>query len=65
MVITYREKEILISLCNGYSDEEIAKDLSISVSTVKSHIHNLLLKLKLRDRTQLVIYAFKEDIHSV
>lgn len=65
MRVTEREKEILSSLCKGYSDSEIAKELGISVYTVKTHIHNLLQRFGLRDRTQLVLFALKEKISSL
>lgn len=59
MDLTRKEMEVLNCLCDGQSDEEIARTLYISVSTVKSHVHHLLEKFNLRDRTQLVVYAFK------
>lgn len=59
MQLTSREKEVLNYLCKGYSDSEIAADMFVSLATVKSHIHNMLKKLNLRDRTQLVIYYYE------
>lgn len=61
MSITKREQEVLNYICEGYSDDEIAQTLYISVSTVKLHVHHLLKKLKLRDRTQLAIFTLKNS----
>jgi two-component system, NarL family, response regulator LiaR len=62
MNFTSRELEVLKYICEGCSDEEIAKTLFISVATVKFHIHNLLQKSSMRNRTQLVILAFRNGI---
>lgn len=62
MNFTSRELEVLRYICQGLSDEEIAKILFISVATVKFHIHNLLQKSNTKNRTQLVIMAFQNEI---
>ena len=55
--LTPREHEVLICLCQGRSNREIAAALFISESTVKTHVSNLLLKLDVRRRTQLMTKA--------
>jgi DNA-binding NarL/FixJ family response regulator len=55
--LTERELEILGLLSQGLSNSEIARELAISEGTVKNHISSILLRLKVRDRVQAVIYA--------
>ena len=52
-----REKEVLESIANGFSNKEIAKKLYISERTVKNHVTNILSRLNLRDRTQAALFA--------
>jgi len=52
--LTRREQQIAALLSNGLSNKQIARDLSIEVSTVKNHVHNVLVKLDVRSRTQAV-----------
>lgn len=52
--LTPREYEVLLILCNGLSNREIANELHISESTVKTHVSNLLVKLDVRRRTQVI-----------
>lgn len=58
-VRTDRETEVLTLVGRGLSNHEIAAALSISVKTVKTHIGNLLAKLRARDRAHLVIAAYE------
>jgi two-component system nitrate/nitrite response regulator NarL len=55
--LTPREREILALIDNGLSNKEIAADLSIEVSTVKNHVHNILEKLGARRRSEAVARA--------
>lgn len=55
--LTPREKEILNLLAAGFSNRQIAEKLVISLNTVKNHVHNVLEKLMIENRTQLVSYA--------
>jgi DNA-binding NarL/FixJ family response regulator len=59
---TARETEVLAHLVAGESNEEIAAALFVSEATVKTHIHHLLGKTGLRDRSQLVGYAFRNGL---
>jgi DNA-binding NarL/FixJ family response regulator len=54
---TAREREIISLIREGMSNKEISQRLHIATYTVKSHIHNVLEKLALRNRVQLLAYA--------
>ena len=58
-LLSFRELEILSLLSAGTANQDIAERLSISLSTVKTHVHHILEKLEARDRTQ-AIYRAKE-----
>ncbi|TFE01200.1 MULTISPECIES: response regulator transcription factor [Jeotgalibacillus] len=60
--LTDREKEILLLVAEGKTNQEIADELYIALKTVKTHVSNILGKLEVQDRTQAVIYAFKHDL---
>jgi len=60
--LTGREQEVLRLVAKGRSNREIAQELFISEKTVKTHVSNLLGKLQLTQRTQLVIYAIKNKL---
>jgi two-component system response regulator NreC len=57
-----REKEILSWIAKGYSNKEIAEHLVISVKTVESHKSNLMEKLGLKTRPELVKFALKKGL---
>ena len=61
--ITPREKEIIILVAQGLSNKDIAKQLYLSDGTVRNIISNLLYKLDLKDRTQLAVFAVKNDLY--
>jgi len=59
--ISKREREIVSLLCKGCSNRQIAQQLFISETTVKTHISNILAKLNLHDRMQIVVYYYNKD----
>ncbi len=60
--LTNREKEVLLLIAEGKSNQEIADELFITLKTVKTHVSNILSKLEVEDRTQATIYAFKHGL---
>lgn len=61
--LTRREQEISTLLSEGLSNKQIARDLSIEVSTVKNHVHNILVKLEASSRGQVVSLLQKDGHH--
>lgn len=62
--LTPREAEVLALLAQGRSNKEIAAELSIAETTVKTPVSNILGKLGLQDRTQAAVYAVKRGLVS-
>jgi DNA-binding NarL/FixJ family response regulator len=60
--LTDRERDILVAVARGLSNTEISQSLFIGQATVKSHVSNILTKLDLRDRTQLVVFAYESGL---
>ena len=63
--LTTREIEVLKLVAEGLSNKEISMKLSISQRTVGHHVSNILAKLNLANRTQMVLYALREGLTSV
>lgn len=57
-----KEISIIREVANGLSNKEIGEKLFLSEGTIKNNVSNILCKLSLRDRTQLTIFAFKNNI---
>jgi len=57
--LTDREREVLIEVAHGRSNEEVAETLFISENTVKTHVKRVLAKLEARDRVQAVVMAYE------
>ncbi|WP_025026406.1 response regulator transcription factor [Caldalkalibacillus mannanilyticus] len=62
MQLSDREKEVLTFIAKGYSNKEIGEQLIISVKTVETHKGNLMEKLGLKTRPELVKYAVKKGL---
>jgi DNA-binding NarL/FixJ family response regulator len=60
--LTSREREVLQLIAEGYTNKEIAEILCLSIKTVQSHRTNLMSKLDLHDRGELIKYAIQKKI---
>ena len=60
--LTDRELTVLRAIATGATNAEIAAELFVSVATVKTHVARVLAKLGLRDRVQVVIFAYESRL---
>lgn len=60
-ILTRRERQIINMMAEGLSNKQIAKNLTIEISTVKNHVHSVLVKLDAKSRSQ----AVSKILHSV
>ncbi|MFF8968143.1 response regulator [Streptomyces sp. NPDC014995] len=60
--LTVREREVLVQVAGGHSNDEIAERLEVSPLTVKTHVNRAMAKLGARDRAQLVVVAYESGL---
>ncbi|MFD7135030.1 response regulator [Streptomyces sp. NPDC059894] len=60
--LTGREREVLVQVAGGHSNDEIAERLQVSPLTVKTHVNRAMAKLGARDRAQLVVIAYESGL---
>ncbi|MDT3398807.1 response regulator transcription factor [Streptomyces sp. B1866] len=61
-VLTVREREVLVQVAHGLSNDEIAERLAVSPLTVKTHVNRAMAKLGARDRAQLVVISYETGL---
>lgn len=60
--LSQREREVLMMIAEGASNQAIADKLGIGIKTVKTHVSNILAKLGVEDRTQAAVFAWREGL---
>ena len=60
--LSEREREVVAAIARGSSNAEIGEELFIGAATVKSHVSSILAKLGLRDRAQIVVFAYESGL---
>ncbi|ASF38722.1 DNA-binding response regulator [Halobacillus halophilus] len=60
--LTNREREVLLCIGEGMTNQEISDNLFIGIKTVKTHVSNVLSKLEVQDRTQAAVYVHRNGL---
>ena len=63
--LTNKEKNVLYYVCKGFNNKDIANELKVTENTIKKHVSNILNKLNLRSRQDIIIYAKNNYIDDV
>jgi DNA-binding NarL/FixJ family response regulator len=63
-LLTPREAEVLRLMVRGHTNREMAQELSIALSTVKNHVHTIIGKFEVSDRTQAAVRAVELGLFS-
>ena len=63
--LTSREREVLQALAEGWSDKEIATRVHVGVGTVHSHVTNILSKLEVSSRLQVLVFAVRHGVVTI
>ncbi|MCW2930350.1 MAG: DNA-binding response regulator [Actinomycetia bacterium] len=61
-VLTEREREIVALVAQGLTNDEIAAELVVSPATARTHVSRAMIKLRARDRAQLVVFAYQSGL---
>ena len=61
--LTRREREVFELVARGLSNREVARELVVEESTIRTHVKRILMKLELRDRVQIVIFAYETGVN--
>ena len=61
--LTPREREVFELVARGLSNREVASELVVEESTIRTHVKRILMKLDLRDRVQIVIFAYETGVN--
>ena len=63
-LLTKREREVMVMVAHGLSNDEIAAEMVLATATVKTHVSRAMTKLHTRDRAQLVVAAYQTGLVS-
>jgi DNA-binding NarL/FixJ family response regulator len=61
-LLTERERETVVRVAEGLSNDEIAAEFYVSPATVRTHVSRAMTKLHARDRAQLVVFAYQAGL---